>query len=61
MYKRQLCTPAIAAVTPTHDQRLPVDVQAADLCGRFSGRIVRDVDTRAKTPGWMVELSLIHI
>jgi phenylalanyl-tRNA synthetase beta chain len=48
-----LLTPAIAPVAPTHDQRLPVDVQAADLCGRFSGRIVRGVNTRAKTPaGW---------
>ncbi len=50
-----LCTPTIAAVAPSHHQRLPVEVQAADLCGRFSGRIVRDVDTRAKTPAWMVE------
>ena len=50
-----LQTPAIAPVAPTHDQRLPVDVQAADLCGRFSGRIVRGVNTQAKTPAWMVE------
>jgi phenylalanyl-tRNA synthetase beta chain len=50
-----LCTPAIAAVALTHDQRLPVDVQAADLCGRFSGRIVRDVDTQRQDAAWMVE------
>jgi phenylalanyl-tRNA synthetase beta chain len=50
-----LCTPPIAPVTPRHDQRLPVEVLAADLCGRFSGRIVRNVDTTAKTPTWMVE------
>ncbi len=50
-----LKTPVIAPVTPAHDQRLPVEVLAPDLCGRFSGRIVRGVDTRAATPHWMVE------
>ena len=35
--------------------RLPVSVQAPDLCGRFSGRIVRGVNTKAQTPAWMVE------
>jgi phenylalanyl-tRNA synthetase beta chain len=32
-----------------------VNVQASDLCGRFSGRVVRGVNTRAATPAWMVE------
>jgi phenylalanyl-tRNA synthetase beta chain len=50
-----LNTPAIAPVKPGHDQKLPVEVQAPDLCGRFSGRVVRGVDTQAKTPAWMVE------
>ena len=50
-----LKTPVIAPVAPHHEQRLPVEVQATDLCGRFSGRVVRGVDTRARTPGWMVE------
>ena len=35
--------------------RLPVSVQAPDLCGRFSGRVVRGVNTKAATPEWMVE------
>ncbi|MCK9515983.1 MAG: phenylalanine--tRNA ligase subunit beta [Ottowia sp.] len=34
---------------------LPVRVEAPDLCGRFSGRIVRGVNTAAKTPDWMVQ------
>jgi phenylalanyl-tRNA synthetase beta chain len=34
---------------------LPVQVEAPDLCGRFSGRIVKNVDTQAKTPAWMVD------
>ncbi len=50
-----LLMPRIAPVAPAHDQRLPVQVQAADLCGRFSGRVMRGVDTRARTPAWMVE------
>ncbi len=50
-----LKTPPITPVAPVHDATLPVTVEAADLCGRFSGRIVRHVDTRAKTPAWMVE------
>ena len=35
--------------------KLPVKVDAPDLCGRFSGRIIRNVDTKAKTPAWMVD------
>lgn len=50
-----LRTPAIAQVPPVHDQRLPVRVEATDLCGRFSGRVVRGVNTKAATPAWMVE------
>jgi phenylalanyl-tRNA synthetase beta chain len=42
-------------VAPGHDQRLPVVVEAGDLCGRFSGRVVRGVNPKAVTPAWMVE------
>ena len=50
-----LQTPAIAPVPAAHDATLAVKVEAPDLCGRFSGRVVRGVDTTAKTPAWMVE------
>lgn len=50
-----LKVPAIQPVTPTIDAVLSVDVQAPDLCGRFSGRIVRNVNTKVPTPRWMVE------
>jgi phenylalanyl-tRNA synthetase beta chain len=50
-----LMQPDFPAVRPVHDDRLKVKVQAPDLCGRFSGRIVRNVNTRAKTPQWMVD------
>ena len=50
-----LRTPPISPVPPGHDAKLKVKVSAPDLCGRFSGRIVRNVDTKAKTPQWMVD------
>ena len=50
-----LNTPAIAALKSTLPDVLPVNVQAPELCGRFSGRIVRGVNTAARTPAWMVE------
>jgi len=48
-------TPAIAPVSAALKDKLPVHVAAPDLCGRFSGRIVRGVDTKAATPAWMVD------
>jgi phenylalanyl-tRNA synthetase beta chain len=50
-----LRTPPMPPVAPGHDQRLPVQVEAPDLCGRFSGRVIRGVNTRAATPAWMVQ------
>ena len=43
------------AVAPTHGSTLPVKVSAPDLCGRFSGRVVRGVNPGAQTPAWMVD------
>ncbi|CAN5255528.1 phenylalanine--tRNA ligase subunit beta [soil metagenome] len=50
-----LITPAIAPVAVAHQTKLPVRIEAPDLCGRFSGRVVRGVNTKAQTPAWMVE------
>jgi phenylalanyl-tRNA synthetase beta chain len=50
-----LKTPEIPEIAPRHEVVLPVRIEAPDLCGRFSGRIVRKVNPRAKTPAWMVE------
>ncbi|AQW29438.1 phenylalanine--tRNA ligase subunit beta [Ralstonia syzygii subsp. celebesensis] len=46
--------PSMAPVAVTLADKLPVKVEALDLCGRFSGRIIRGVNARAKTPAWMV-------
>jgi phenylalanyl-tRNA synthetase beta chain len=32
-----------------------VTISAPDLCGRFSGRVIRHLNTQAKTPQWMVD------
>jgi phenylalanyl-tRNA synthetase beta chain len=50
-----LKTPAIPAVKVTDATKLPVKISAPDLCGRFSGRVVRNVNTKAATPQWMVD------
>jgi phenylalanyl-tRNA synthetase beta chain len=50
-----LLTPAFPAVAVSNSDRLPVKISAPDLCGRFSGRVVRNVNTKAATPQWMVD------
>ena len=50
-----LSQPTFAPVAVTHAQTLPVAVEAPDLCGRFSGRVVRNVNPQARTPAWMVD------
>jgi phenylalanyl-tRNA synthetase beta chain len=50
-----LVEPVFPAVPVSLNDRLSVSVQAPDLCGRFTGRIVRGVNTRATTPAWMVD------
>ena len=44
--------PAVAVSDAT---RLPLRINAPDLCGRFSGRVVKNVNTKAATPQWMVD------
>ncbi len=50
---RPLATPVYPPVPANIDETLPVTIDAPDLCGRFSGRILRGLDARAATPGWM--------
>lgn len=45
--------PALPTVVPAIDDRLPVKVEASDLCGRFCGRVIRGVNPQARTPDWM--------
>ncbi len=50
-----LVAPTFPPVAVTNPNHLPVTISAPDLCGRFSGRVVRNVNTKAKTPQWMVD------
>lgn len=50
-----LINPVIEAVPAAHQDRVAVDIQATDLCGRFSGRVIRGINPAAKTPRWMVD------
>ena len=47
--------PSFEPVQPRTDEKLKVKVSAPDLCGRFSGRVVKNVNTQARTPQWMVD------
>ncbi len=48
-----LVSPPIKTVAATVEDKLPVKVLAPDLCGRFSGRVVRGINAKAETPDWM--------
>lgn len=50
-----LTLPEMKPVAPTCDCRLPVRVEALELCGRFASRIIRNINARAETPAWMKE------
>jgi phenylalanyl-tRNA synthetase beta chain len=41
-------------VTPKISDTLPVKVEAADLCGQFTGRIIKGVNAKAQAPAWMI-------
>jgi phenylalanyl-tRNA synthetase beta chain len=47
--------PVYPTVASSTDAVLPVKVSAPDLCGRFSGRVIRGVNPKAATPNWMVD------
>jgi phenylalanyl-tRNA synthetase beta chain len=50
-----LKAPVFSAVPVAGQDKLAVKISAPDLCGRFSGRTVRHLNTQASTPSWMVE------
>ena len=50
-----LKAPAFPAVAATNTDTVPVTISAPDLCGRFSGRVVRGVNPKVSTPAWMVD------
>lgn len=51
----ELKKPTFAAAATQISDKLAVKVVDTDLCGRFSGRVIKGVNTQAKTPQWMVD------
>lgn len=48
-----LHAPTSRPVLVNSAETLPVTISAPDLCGRFSGRVIRGLNARAQTPDWM--------
>jgi phenylalanyl-tRNA synthetase beta chain len=48
-----LSVPTARAVPVTLADILPVRISAPDLCGRFTGRVIRGLNAKAATPEWM--------
>ncbi|MDO5102684.1 MAG: phenylalanine--tRNA ligase subunit beta [Lautropia sp.] len=46
-------SPPMGEVAVTIEDRVPVSIDAPELCGRFAGRVVRGVNAKAETPAWM--------
>ncbi len=47
--------PIFPSISTDQSEILPVKISAQDLCGRFSGRIIRQVNPKSATPQWMVD------
>src|ERR1019366_1596816 len=47
--------PAIAPGAAQRNARVSVKITAADGCGRFTGRVIRNVNAAAPVPEWMVQ------
>jgi phenylalanyl-tRNA synthetase beta chain len=45
--------PAFDKVAVNSAETLPVKISAPDLCGRFSGRVIRGLNAKVPTPAWM--------
>ncbi len=48
-----LKAPDIGAVTATSDAKRPLGSIDSHGCGRFTGRVIQNVNAKAKTPDWM--------
>ncbi|HAW45202.1 MAG TPA: phenylalanine--tRNA ligase subunit beta [Sutterella sp.] len=48
-----LTLPVFKPVPATCDDVLPVHVESTELCGRFTGRVIRGLNAKAATPAWM--------
>jgi phenylalanyl-tRNA synthetase beta chain len=47
--------PPLKPVAKKNNEKYPVRISAPEGCGRFAGRVIRNVDAKAPTPAWMRE------
>ncbi len=45
--------PVVASASVTCDDKQVVNIQSKDLCGRFTCRVIRNINAKAPTPDWM--------
>ncbi|VAW57009.1 Phenylalanyl-tRNA synthetase beta chain [hydrothermal vent metagenome] len=55
LYQREVNAVDLTKVAVGIDDAFPVIVSATQACPRYTGRVIRDVNTQANTPLWMVE------
>ena len=48
-----LVVPSVEKIPAGNGGKHPVRISAPEGCGRFAGRVIRNVDAAAPTPGWM--------
>lgn len=53
--RAKLQAPEIRPVPAASDARFPVKISDPRGCGRFTGRVIRNVDASASTPAWVKE------
>jgi phenylalanyl-tRNA synthetase beta chain len=49
----RLVLPSIKPVGKKNDEKHPVKISAPEGCGRFAGRVIRNVNAAAPTPDWI--------
>ncbi|MBS0335538.1 MAG: phenylalanine--tRNA ligase subunit beta [Proteobacteria bacterium] len=51
--RAKLVAPDVKAVAAKSEAKLAFGITDAEGCGRFTGRVIRDVNAKAPTPDWM--------
>ncbi|MCC5851333.1 MAG: phenylalanine--tRNA ligase subunit beta [Alkalimonas sp.] len=47
--------PVYAAVPPVHDEQRQIQLEAAEACPRYLGRVIRNINPGVASPLWLVE------
>lgn len=50
-----LIEPASKSITANIDDQIKVNILATDLCGRFTSRVIKNINANVKTPNWLLQ------